>query len=256
MNITKTILRLKKIDLNTIFKFPLTNQMKTLFEFPENLFEQFVEHSDEKTKVESSILSLLNEVQPNTILNIGAGLDTLTNSVSFPKTVREITLLEKSSNYSHSYNGKKVIVVNDDFEEWESGHKYDLIIVSHVLYYFRDKSKAINKMLSLLNEGGIILFVVHKPKGVYKYIKDAAFKGNYEYSYDKLINILKNLGCHTKEIQIECSIKANNSQELCEAVKLWFEMDLNTYEQCKPEVLKLSANNELRYFNSLIIVRK
>lgn len=256
MNITKTILGLKKIDLTTIFKFSLPNQMKTLFEFPENLFEQFVEHSNEKTKVESSILNLLNEVQPNTILNIGAGLDTLTNSVSFPKTIKEITLVEKSSNYSHTYNGKNVVAVNEDFEEWESGHKYDVIIASHVLYYFRDKSEAINKMLSLLNEGGIILFVVHKPKGVYKYIKDTAFKGNYKYSYDKLISTLKKLGCRTKEIQIECSIKANNSQELCEAVKLWFEMDLNTYVQCKPEILKLSVNNGLRYFNSLIVVRK
>ena len=256
MNITKTILRLKKIDLTTIFSSLLLNKLNMLFEFPENLFEQFVRHSNEKVKVESAILNLLNKIQPTTILNIGAGLDTLTSSELFPLSVKNITLLEKSSNYAHTYNKKNVTVINNDFEKWSSNQKYDVILASHVLYYFQDKSNAIDKMLSLLSKDGVILFVTHKPKGDYKRIKDLVFKRNYAYSYDNLINILHKSNSHIKEIEIECTVRANNSDELCEAVKLWFEMDLKTYVQCKPEILKFSTNNELTYFNSLLIVRK
>ncbi len=256
MNITTTISELKRTDLITIFSSLLQNKMNILFEFPEKLFEQFVKHSNEKVKVESEILNLLNKIQPKSILNIGAGLDTLTSSHLFPTSVKNITLLEKSSNYAHTYNKKNVAIVNEDFEKWNSSQKYDVILACHVLYYFQNKTDAIDKMLSLLNKDGVILFVTHKPKGDYKRIKDLAFKRNYAYSYDKLINILDKSNSNIKEIEIECTVRANTPNELCEAVKLWFEMDLKTYVQCKPEILKFSTNNELTYFNSLLIVRK
>ncbi|MCB9809002.1 methyltransferase domain-containing protein [Candidatus Nomurabacteria bacterium] len=227
------------------------------FYLPEILFENFINHSDENQKVEEQILSLLNEVKPKNMLNIGAGFDTLSQSPSFPGSVKDITIVEKNTSFVSSYTDEKTTVIHSDFEKWESDEKYDFIIASHVLFYLKDKKKAVEQVLSHLNEGGRAIFVLNKPEGNYKRLKDYVFgfQGKkYFYTYDKLQSALAELGTKFKEIDIDCTLEARDGSELYKAMRLWFEMDLNNYYQHEKEIITLFPEIKVNYTNTMFVV--
>jgi hypothetical protein len=234
-------------------------EKKGNFYLPEILFENFVNHSDEKEKVEGVILNILNTYQPKSLLNIGSGFDSLSTAQNFPVSVEKITLVEKNTSYVQSYTHTKTEVIHADFEYWESEEKYDIIIASHVLYYFNDKKAAIEKILSHLNKGGIALFVAHEPSKDYKKLKDfvLGFYGKkHTFTYDKLLPIVSELGSKTEQIKIDCSVTAKSTDELYKALRLWFEMDLNSYYEHEKEVMALFPENKVEYTNVIFVMHK
>lgn len=234
-------------------------EKKGNFYLPEILFENFVNHSDEKEKVESAILDILNTHRPQSLLNIGSGFDSLSTAKNFPASVEKITLVEKNTSYVQSYTDTKTEVVHADFEYWESDKKYDVIIASHVLYYFNDKKLAIEKILSHLNPGGLALFVAHEPSKDYKKLKDfvLGFYGKkHTFTYDKLTAVLETLGCELEQISVDCRVSAKSSEELYKVLRLWFEMDLNSYYEHEKEVMGLFPNNVVEYTNVVFVIHK
>lgn len=234
-------------------------EKKGNFYLPEILFENFVNHSDEKEKVESTILDILNTKKPKNLLNIGSGFDNLSKSKNFPDSIDKITLVEKNTSYVQSYTETKTEVIHADFEFWQNQEKYDVILASHVLYYFKDKKLAIEKVLSHLNEGGIALFVVHEPSKDYKKIKDFVFGfygKKYTFTYDKLVSVVNEIGCKFYESKVDCSITAKSGEELYKALRLWFEMDLNSYYEHEKEIIPLFQENRVEYTNIVFILHK
>jgi SAM-dependent methyltransferase len=234
-------------------------EKKGNFYLPEILFENFVNHSDEKEKVESKILDILNAEKPKKILNIGSGFDNLSNSREFPDSVEKITLVEKNTSYVQSYTETKAEVIHADFEFWQTDEKYDVILASHVLYYFKDKKLAIEKVLSHLNDGGIALFVINEPSKDYRKLKDFVFgfyDKQYIFTYDKLIKAVNDLGCKFDEVKIDCNITAKSNEELYKALRLWFEMDLNSYYEHEKEIGTLFPENKVKYTNIVFILHK
>jgi len=234
-------------------------EKKGNFYLPEILFENFVNHSDEKEKVESKILDILSIKKPSNLLNIGSGFDNLSKSKNFPDSIGKITLVEKNTSYVQSYTETKTEVIHADFEFWNSEEKYDAILASHVLYYFKDKKLAIEKVLSHLNEGGVALFVVHEPSKDYKKIKDFVFGfygKKYTFTYDKLVSAVNEIGCKFDESKVDCSITAKSSEELYKALRLWFEMDLNSYYEHEKEIIPLLQENKVEYTNIVFVLHK
>lgn len=234
-------------------------EKKGNFWLPEILFENFVSHSDEKEKVEQSIIDILNQYKPKNLLNIGSGFNTLSQQNNFPSSIDKVTVIEKNTSYVQSYTDTKSEVIYEDFEFWETDEKFDLILASHVLYYFNDKKKAIEKMLSHLSEGGVVLFVTHSPTQDYKKLKDFIFGFHgkkYAYTYDKLVTILTDLHSSFEEVVVGCSVKAKTADELYKVVRLWFEMDLKSYYEHEKEIKPLLESLELKYSNSILIAKK
>jgi SAM-dependent methyltransferase len=234
-------------------------EKKGNFYLPEILFENFINHSNENEKVEEQILSLLNEVKPQNMLNIGAGFDTLSQLKLFPDSIKDITIVEKNTSYVSSYVDEKTTVIHSDFEKWSSTEKFDVILASHVLFYLKDKKKAVEQVLSHLNEGGRAIFVLNKPNGNYKKLKDYVFgfQGKkYSYTYDKLVSALNEIDVKFEERDIECSIEARDGGELYKSMRLWFEMDLNNYYQHEKEIISLFPENKVEYTNTMFIVYK
>jgi|GEM_PF-2422832 len=234
-------------------------EKKGNFYLPEILFENFISHSDEKEKVEAKILDILNENNPKNLLNIGSGFDNLSKSKNFPNSINKITLVEKNTSYVQSYTETKTDVVHADFEFWQGEEKYEAILASHVLYYFNDKKRAVEKVFSHLKDGGIALFVVHEPVKDYKKIKDFVFGfygKKYSFTYDKLTKAVNDLGYKFDEIKIDCSITAKSKEDLYKALRLWFEMDLNSYYEHEKEIMTLFPENKVEYTNTIFVIKK
>lgn len=234
-------------------------QKKGSYYLPEILFENYINHSNEKEKVEGALIEILNKYNPKTMLNIGAGFDSLSKSDQFPKSIEEMVIVEKNTSFVLSYSDPKIKIVHSTFELWESTEKYDVVLISHVLFYFNDKKQAIEKVLSHLKENGIALFVVMTPSGDYKKIKDLVFDlqgKKYTYTHEKLTNALKELKADYEEIKIDCVMKANSDNELFKAMRLWFEMDLDNYYKYEKEVMALLSGNKADFANSIFIVKK
>lgn len=233
-------------------------EKKGNFWLPEILFEDFVNHSNEKSKVEQEIINILKKQNPNTFLNIGSGFDAISKSVDFAKNLK-ITIVEKNTSYVQAYTDTNIKIVHADFGFWNTEKKFDAILASHVLFYLNDKKETVSKVLDLLNKNGIALFVANEPEQDYKKIKDYVFglKGKkYTYTYDTLKAILNEMGADFEEIKVDCEVIAKSKNELYKTLRLWFEMDLKTYYEHENDIKDFIADSKVKYSNTIFVVKK
>jgi SAM-dependent methyltransferase len=127
-------------------------------EFNANWYKKFIESSNEKKLLVKKILDLLDGKPKNSCLEIGLGIS--------PYFAKELTnlfnryvIIERKI-----FNGEipaGIKLIEADWENVEMDEKFDVIIASHVACYFRDKEKAVGKMLNSLNPNGRIFLVVN-----------------------------------------------------------------------------------------------
>lgn len=234
-------------------------EKKGNFWLPEILFEDFVNHSNEKSNVEQKIIDTLNEHKPTNLLNIGSGFDTLSKITDFPKSISKVSIVEKNTSYVQAYTDTLTEVIHADFEFWNTEKKFDAILASHILFYLNDKKSAVQKVVNLLNDKGIALFVAHEPSKDYRKLKDYVFglKGKkYTYTYDILKNLLNDLKIPFDEIKVDCEVSAKSPEELYKVLRLWFEMDLKTYYEFEKDIKQMLSDSKVSYVNSIFVIRK
>ena len=112
-------------------------------EFNEEWYSKFVQSTNEKNILVGKISDLLIGKNTNSCLEIGLGL-----SPHFAENLSSMfstyTILEKRLFPEKLPEG--VEIVSADFETVKIDQKFDVIIASHVIYYFKDKQKAIDKI--------------------------------------------------------------------------------------------------------------
>lgn len=234
-------------------------EKKGNFWLPEILFEDFVNHSNEKSNVEQKIIDTLNEYKPTNLLNIGSGFDSLSKITDFPKSISKVSIVEKNTSYVQAYTDTLTEVIHADFEFWNTEKKFDAILASHILFYLNDKKSAVQKVVNLLNDKGIALFVAHEPSKDYRKLKDYVFglKGKkYTYTYDVLKNLLNDLRIPFDEIKVDCEVSAKSPEELYKVLRLWFEMDLKTYYEFEKDIKQMLSDGKVSYVNSIFVIRK
>ncbi len=234
-------------------------EKKGNFWLPEILFEDFVNHSNEKSNVEQKIIDTLNEHKPTNLLNIGSGFDTLSKITDFPRSISKVSIVEKNTSYVQAYTDTLTEVIHADFEFWNTEKKFDAILASHILFYLNDKKSAVQKVVNLLNDKGIALFVAHEPSKDYRKLKDYVFglKGKkYTYTYDVLKNLLNDLKIPFDEIKVDCEVSAKSPEELYKVLRLWFEMDLKTYYEFEKDIKQMLSDSKVSYVNSIFVIRK
>lgn len=225
---------------------------------PEILFEQFVRHTNEKSKVNQELVRIFSDHNMKSILNIGSGLDNASVLQKMLAPGTEVVLLEKNSSYVQAHDNA-LRIIQADFEQWEPDQKYDGMLISHVMYYFQNQEAAITKMINALNNSGVGLIVAHSPTGDYKRLKDLVFgfKGKkYTYTHTKIVELLNRLGCDFEEVRVDCQISADSVDELYRILRLWFEMDLGSYYQYEKEIKDLLQDKVINYQNSIFVVKK
>lgn len=210
-------------------------------EFYEEWYTNLINHSNEKFLLVEKISDLLKGKIHNACLEIGLG-----TSAFFAENLgaqfKNYTIIEKEK-----FDGKlpeHIQFIEGDFEVADFEEKFDVIIASHVVYYFENLKRSIEKMLDLLNEGGRIYFVVNGRESDYGPIKNAfaGFIGQpYVFTYDILKKELE--GYKTREYTTQASLHFSSYEDLYNALKLSFDLYPTEYYEQKENVVDWLKDN-------------
>ena len=204
-------------------------------EFNETWYKRFISATDEKNILIDKISNLIEGRGFKTCLEIGLGTNP-SFAEHMSNNFKKYLIVEK-----REYIGnipKNVELINSDWEELQTDKKYDVIIASHVIYYFKDKRKALDKIIDTLNPGGIALFVVNGKTADYGPVKlafAALVKTDYHFTYDILLDLVKNH--EFREYTISSTIYYKDYEDLFETLKLSFDTYPEEYQQLKSDVI-------------------
>lgn len=212
-----------------------------MVDFHKEWYNNLISHSNEKEILVEKITDLLKCKTHDNCLEIGLGTSAFF-SEKLNDFFNEYFVIEK--NYFNEPLKSNVKLILDDFEIYNFDKKFDVIIASHVVYYFNDLSKTIKKMISLLKDDGRIYFIVNGKESNYGPIKNAFAKLINKpcvFTYDILKSELRNY--KIKEYSIQSSLSFNSYEELYESMRLSFDLYPNEYEYQKNNVIKWLTEN-------------
>ncbi|MFT3826601.1 MAG: methyltransferase [Chitinophagaceae bacterium] len=201
---------------------------------PETLFNglwynQLVSVSDEKMVIIDNIKRIINHSGATSCLEIGMGTSACFSD-NLSSLFSEYVIVEKEPPAQPLQ--PRVSLVKEDWELYPVQQKYDVIIASHVVYYFRNKEKAVEKMLNALSENGILIMVVNSPEGDYGNLKQFFFRQigyRYQFTYDTLKSVLGSI--NYIEFTIPTGISFGDYDSLYKALMLNFDQFQEEYLQ-------------------------
>ncbi len=212
-----------------------------MVEFYEEWYKNLIRHSNEKDLLVQKISDLLKGKTHDSCLEIGLG-----TSAYFAEKLssffKEYWIVEKQP-----FNGlipSHIKLIQADFESLSFDKKFDVIIASHVVYYFKDLSVAIGKMMNLLKEGGRIYFVVNGKESDYgpiKYAFGEMIHKPYVFTYEILKEKLS--GLKIKEYTTQASLNFSSYEDLYETLRLSFDLFPKEYEENKEKVIAWLSSN-------------
>ena len=204
-------------------------------EFVESWYERLVSRTNEKEILPEAVLSHLSEQRYGSCLEIGLGtapifaqrlVDRFDTYRIIEKRPLKITLPKNAS------------FIESDWESYEGLERYDVIIASHVIYYFREKNQAIQKMFERLKPGGRIFIVVNGKDSDYGSLKEAFSRligQPYRFTYDEVKDILRKESY--SEHSVSSAVGFQSAEDLFETLRLSFDQYPEEYEVHKPELL-------------------
>jgi len=210
-------------------------------EFNIDWYKNFIENTNEKNLLVKKISDLLEGKPVNSCLEIGLGISPYF-AEGLAKTFNRYLIIEKRKFKGNIPKG--VEVINADWGKIGLKESFDVIIASHVIYYFEDKKKAIKKMLRSLNKKGRIFFVVNGKSSDYGPLKSAFGEMvgvKYRFTYDDLIKLLSRR--KFREYTLPSVIKFDSCEKLFETLRLSFDSYPDEYERMKDMVIKYFKEN-------------
>ncbi len=209
--------------------------------FYKDWYANFISHSSEKGLLVQKIGDLLQGKSHESCLEIGLGTSAFF-AENLSRYFGEYWIIEKEK-----FQGSlpaNVKFIRGDFETIKLDKQFDVILASHVVYYFNDLSASIEKMIGLLKEGGRIYFVVNGKESDYGPLKHA-FGGMigipYEFTYDILMRELKDK--RIREYTTQASLDFKSFEDLYEAMRLSFDLYPKEYEENREGVISWLKNN-------------
>lgn len=211
-----------------------------MVEFNRDWYEKLISRSNEKGLLVQKISDLIGSKKQN-CLEIGLGTSAYFSEKLSGK-FDKYTIIEKEN-----FTGKlkpNTNFIQGDFEKHEFKEKFDIIIASHVIYYFEDLEETIKKMLNLLNDNGEIFFVVNGSEsdyGLIKYAFSNMINESYKFTYDILKSHLKNQ--KVTEYTIASNLGFESYEDLYETLKLSFDLYPKEYIENKDKVINWLKEN-------------
>lgn len=172
-----------------------------------NLYLKF---KNERTRPSSDLIAGIGSIAPKSIIDIGCGPGNSTEKLMkrFPNA--EITGVDSSpamiSAAKEAYGGTAIKFMLADISEDSIKEKYDLVFSNACLQWVPDHKKLIPKLMSMLNEGGVLAVQVPEPYNVIKDIlREITAMDKWAGYFDGVerINILSAEEYH--DILSECS---------------------------------------------------
>ncbi len=212
-----------------------------MLKFYEDWYNSLVDKGNEKDLLLKTIQNLTKSNKKINFLEIGMGTIPLFANGLY-KTVDSYTIIEKRS-LQHRLP-ENVYYIQDDFETALISQSFDIILASHVIYYFKDLNKAIKKIITQLKNNGIAIFVVNGKDfdyGLAKHAISKITKKTFTFTYDILVNALKKFKC--KEQFVDTEIFFKNHEELYESLRLFFDLLPKEYENNKGMIVNWLSHN-------------
>ncbi|MFA5048092.1 MAG: methyltransferase domain-containing protein [Patescibacteria group bacterium] len=212
-----------------------------MVEFNAVWYKKFIERSNEKDLLVNKISELLEGKPKGSCLEIGLGVSSYF-AQKLSGLFKRYCIIEKEI-----FAGKipeNVELVQADWEDQEVDEKFDVIIASHVIYYFRNKKKALAKMFTSLNYDGRIIFVVNGDTADYGPLKLAFSKMlgiKYDFTYNELKRLLQ--GNNFREYALPSVIEFKTFDELHEVMRLSFDTHPEEYEKFKNKIVEYLKKN-------------
>lgn len=198
-------------------------------QFDFDAYRRFLLHSNEKKVLVEELSDLFGETDGKTCLDIGGGA-----SVHFSKT-----LFHHFSDYHVLDNylvGQElppgVDVIHAAWETYVPAQRYDVILASHVIYYFGNKKAAIEKMFDALQQDGRIFFVVNGTEADYGPAKRAftqTLGKIHPFTYHELKAYLA--GKSTREYTAPSKVDFDTPEQLYETLRILFNDYPEEYKQ-------------------------
>jgi len=229
----------------------LDSQLKFIPEW----YKQLVENGNEKVRLADFIKEKFLQERVDDLLEIGMGTRPIFSTI-LSDCVNKYVILEKE-NTPDILLPSNVKIINTDFEEKVFNGKFDLIILSHVVYYFLDLEKAIEKAIRLLKQNGKAIFVVNGTENNYGKLKKAFAEIadiTFTFTYDLLLKKLRNF--LYEEYTLETHIDFDSSEELYKQAKLFFSLFPEEYLQNREKIinwLKENVKGQRFYMDQKII---
>ena len=204
-------------------------------------YAKFLGHTNEKNVLVSEISDLLVGKPHDSCIEVGLGLSPYFAEVLSPHFDR-YEIVEKRQVETPVPDG--VTLVNADWESYRPSEKADVVIASHVVYYFRDKERAVNKMFDTLNDNGRVFFVVNGKQADYGPIKLAfadALGKSYSFTYDEVRGLLT--GKKLREYTIPSELRFDSHEDLFETLRIVFDNYPEEYERHRSSMLDYIRRN-------------
>ncbi len=212
-----------------------------MVEFEINWYKKFIQSTNEKDLLVEKVSRLLEGKPKNSCLEIGLGTSPYF-ARKLSKIFKKYSIVEKR--LVKARLPKEIELIRGDWEHIELKEKFDAIIASHVIYYFKNKKEAIEKMLKSLNPNGRIFIMVNGKSSDYGPLKFAFAKmidSEYEFTYDNLLKLLE--GKKIREYTFPSVINFNSYEELFEILRLTFDLYPEEYEKLKYKIIGYFKKN-------------
>lgn len=212
-----------------------------MVDFYKEWYDNLVAHSNEKGLLVGKISDLLKGKTHDSCLEIGLGTSAYF-SEKLSEYFNEYYIVEK--NEFNEQLKSNVKLIHADFEEYILDKQFDVIIASHVVYYFRDLPQTIEKMMLSLKEGGRVYFVVNGKESDYGPVKDAfaeIINMPYVFTYDILKSELKKY--KVKEYTTQASLSFVSYEDLYDTLRLSFDLYPTEYQEQKDKVIEWLKSN-------------
>jgi len=209
--------------------------------FNKEWYKNLIANTNEKDVLISQVSKIIGNNPHESCLDIGLGVYPFF-AEAFSSKFKRYVIVEKEEIRTKLPRG--VNLIKKDWESVDLNEKFDIIIASHVVYYFKNKKNAIEKMFSHLNEGGRIIFAVNGKEPDYGPIKknfSEIIGKNYVFTYDELLKLLSEY--KVVEYSYPSEIHFKDFNDLFEALRITFDHYPMEYENNKKKVIDYLKNN-------------
>ena len=206
-----------------------------MIDFNIEWYNKFLQNTNEKKLLVSKISDIIAGKPYNSCIEIGLGTSPYF-AQRIARNFSKYVIVERQ--LANMQMPPNIILINNDWGNVNLDEKYDIIIASHVVYYFKDKKSAIDKIFTTLNEGGRAIFVVNGKKADYGPLKLAFSKmisSPYTFTYDVLLEVLQNK--EIKEYTLLSEIRFSSFDELFDALHLLFDNYPVEYQKFKTDII-------------------
>lgn len=182
-------------------------------------FETFLASTNEKAVLLQEILSSVQELQPESLLDIGPGNGVI--SIPLSREVRQYVAIEKNPSYVERLRNAGLNIIEGNFPV-AVNNQFDFILASHVISYENNEVDEFVKAAGLLLKTGGTLVVV-----TYRAIEDDWIRLMKELGYNldtvhsdnfaKITEALQELG-ELKVKRVETLVETGSKEDMIKAL--------------------------------------